>query len=198
MDIDLLVICSFYHSLGFTEVKYEKDQFIGVNKGVIIFIENSQPTEYTFKQIYQLKPDQFLIPGFVDTHIHAPQYVFTGTGYDKGLLEWLHTYTFPKEANFKDIDYAQRVYSKVVKKTLSYGTTSASYYATIHTDASVILAKTCIEHGQRAFVGKVNMDRNSPDYYVEKTSESISETERFVKLVHQLENDLVTPCITPR
>jgi guanine deaminase len=198
MELDLLVIGSFYHSLGFTDIKYEKDSFIGVNNGVIVFIQNSQPAEYTFKSILQLKPDQFLVPGFVDTHIHAPQYVFTGTGYDKTLLEWLDTYTFPKESNFKDIEYAQNIYSKVVKKTLSYGTTSASYYATIHTDASVLLAKTCIEQGQRAFIGKVNMDRNSPDYYVESTSESISETERFVKLVLELENDLVTPCITPR
>ena len=37
---------------------------------------------------------QFLMPGFVDTHIHAPQYRFTGTGFDKQLLEWLETYTF--------------------------------------------------------------------------------------------------------
>ena len=35
----------------------------------------------------RLTGNQFLIPGFVDTHIHAPQYVFTGTGYDRTLLE---------------------------------------------------------------------------------------------------------------
>ena len=31
--------------------------------------------------------------------------------------------------------------------------------------------------GQRAFVGKVNMDTQSPEFYVETTQESVRETE---------------------
>ena len=57
---------------------------------------------------------QFLMPGLVDTHIHAPQYRYTGTGYDKQLLDWLNTYTFPTEAEFKNVEFAKDVYSKVV------------------------------------------------------------------------------------
>ena len=45
------------------------------------------------------------------------------------------------------------------------GTTTAVYFATIHKDSSVLLADICSKMGQRAFVGKVNMDRNSPDNY---------------------------------
>ena len=54
------------------------------------------------------------MPGLVDTHIHAPQYVFTGTGYDQQLLEWLKKYTFPTEAKFKDVEMAKLVYPLVV------------------------------------------------------------------------------------
>ena len=54
------------------------------------------------------------MPGLVDTHIHAPQYSFTGTGYDGNVVEWLKKYTFPIEAKFKDIDFAHSVYRKVV------------------------------------------------------------------------------------
>lgn len=57
---------------------------------------------------------QFLIPGFVDTHIHAPQYVFTGTGYDLPLLQWLEKYTFPSESRFGNTEFAKDVYRKVV------------------------------------------------------------------------------------
>ena len=57
---------------------------------------------------------QFLMPGLVDTHIHAPQYVNSGTGYDLMLLDWLNTYTFPTEARFKQIDFASDVYVKAV------------------------------------------------------------------------------------
>jgi cytosine/adenosine deaminase-related metal-dependent hydrolase len=35
------------------------------------------PTNQSYKTII-LEEDQFLIPGLVDTHIHAPQYVFSG------------------------------------------------------------------------------------------------------------------------
>jgi len=50
----------------------------------------------------------FLVPGMVDTHYHAPQFVNAGNGLDMPLLEWLETYTFPAETRFKDVDYAAR------------------------------------------------------------------------------------------
>ena len=58
------------------------------------------------------------MPGFVDTHIHAPQYRFTGTGYDLQLLDWLEKYTFPTEAKFEDVSIAQEVYPHVVVRHL--------------------------------------------------------------------------------
>lgn len=54
------------------------------------------------------------MPGMVDTHIHASQYSYTGTALDLPLLEWLNTYTFPVEAKYKDLDFANDVYTKVV------------------------------------------------------------------------------------
>lgn len=63
---------------------------------------------------------QFLMPGFVDTHIHAPQYRFTGTGYDKQLLDWLETYTFPTETKFSDTAVAHEVYPQVVVSDTFY------------------------------------------------------------------------------
>ena len=53
--------------------------------------------------------------------------------------------------------------------TLNHGTTSAAYFATIDSDASMVLAETAEKLGQRALVGKVCIDRNGPDYYTEKT-----------------------------
>ena len=55
-----------------------------------------------------------MIPGLIDTHIHAPQYVFTGTGTDLPLLEWLNRYTLPVEAKYKDLEFADRAYRDVV------------------------------------------------------------------------------------
>ena len=57
------------------------------------------------------------MPGFVDTHLHAPQYPNCGKGLDKSLLDWLKAYTFPTEAKFKDLSFAADAYKKAVVST---------------------------------------------------------------------------------
>ena len=47
--------------------------------------------------------DRIIVPGFVDLHVHAPQYAFRGLGMDMELLDWLETNTFPEESKYKDI-----------------------------------------------------------------------------------------------
>ncbi len=59
------------------------------------------------------------MPGLVDTHIHAPQYCNTGTGYDLKLLGWLDKYTRPTEAKFNDLEFARDVYRKVVVRLIT-------------------------------------------------------------------------------
>lgn len=54
------------------------------------------------------------MPGMIDTHIHAPQYVNAGMALDLPLLEWLNKYTFPTEARFSDVDFARKVYTRAV------------------------------------------------------------------------------------
>ncbi|KAJ3088904.1 hypothetical protein HK102_007669, partial [Quaeritorhiza haematococci] len=149
-------------------------------------------------QVQTLKPRQFLLPGFVDTHIHAPQYVYTGTGYDLPLMQWLEKYTFPRESAFSSPTYARKSYTQSVKRSLRCGTTTACYYATIHLPACKILTEVIRQCGQRAFIGKVNMDRNSPDFYIEERESSVKETREFVDFVLGLGDERVTPIITPR
>ena len=74
----------------------------------------ANPVHLTSSESYLFLCRQFLMPGFVDTHIHAPQYVFTGTGYDLPLLDWLEKYTFPSESRFRNVEFALVAYRKVV------------------------------------------------------------------------------------
>ena len=62
----------------------------------------------------QLTDDQFFIPGFIDTHIHAPQVPNIGLGLDLPLMDWLNAYTFPLESEYKNDAFASHVYEKVV------------------------------------------------------------------------------------
>lgn len=96
---------------------------------------------------------KLLMPGFIDAHCHAPQYVFTGTGVDMPLLQWLETYTFPTEAKFANEEFAAKAYEVAVKRHIKSGTTFASYFATIHKSTAVLLAKIILKLGQRAYIG---------------------------------------------
>ena len=60
------------------------------------------------------------------------------------------------------------------------------------------MARICERIGQRSFIGKVNMDREAPDFYVESTEESLTETERFIEEILSMKSPLITPIITPR
>ena len=141
-------------------------------------------------QIVVLPPRGFICPGLVDTHTHAPQSKNAGIGYDLQLLEWLTKYTFPTEAAFDSLSFAAKVCRNAVSRTLRNGTTSCLYFATIHTDAAVQLGRIASGMGQRAFIGKVNMDRNAPDFYVEASAKaSLAETERFIDAMLKDESD---------
>lgn len=143
-----------------------------------------------------------LLPGLVDLHIHAPQFPQLGTGLDVPLEVWLSKYTFPLEARFADLAYAAGVHDALVRRLLANGTTTAVYFATIHTPSSLNLAETCLRLGQRAFVGRVAMDLAGacPDYYRDTdAATSIEDTAEFIKAVRAMPgNTLVEPIITPR
>ncbi|MEX0339323.1 MAG: guanine deaminase [Arenibacterium sp.] len=156
----------------------------------------------TTKGATDLRDKGVLLPGFVDLHIHAPQFPQLGTALDVPLEDWLFRYTFPLEARFDDLAYATEVYDALVRRLLAYGTTTAVYFATIHGAASLQLAKTCLALGQRAWVGRVAMDLTDgcPEYYRDADAEtSIVGTRAFIEAVRTLpDNNLVEPVITPR
>lgn len=151
-----------------------------------------------------LADGQYILPGFIDLHVHAPQWAQSGTALDIPLYDWLNTYTFPLEAKFSDVDYAKQVYENVVSTLLANGTTTALYFATVHKEASLLLAQICAEKGQRGLVGKVVMDDpdQNPDYYRDvDTKTALADTEEFILAVKDLAKSThqgVYPVVTPR
>lgn len=141
--------------------------------------------------------NDLIIPGFIDLHVHAPQYANIGLGLDKELMPWLEAYTFPEEGKYADVNYAKVVYSTFVRDLWKCGTTRACVFGTIHKDATKLLMDLFAESGLGAYVGKVNMNRNSPDYLLETTEDSIRDT---LEILNEYSNkyELVKPIITPR
>lgn len=148
-----------------------------------------------------LRRGEFLVPGFVDTHNHAPQWTQRGTGRGLEIMEWLNKVTFAHEARFEDAEYARTTYAGCVAGFLRQGVTTAAYYGSLHGEATKILADTCLAQGQRALVGKCNMARQAPDFYRDRDAqESLAVTEDFIAHVRQIDpaGQLVAPILTPR
>ncbi|KAL9610515.1 MAG: hypothetical protein Q9167_004775, partial [Letrouitia subvulpina] len=151
---------------------------------------------------------EWVAPGFVDTHTHAPQLPNLALFGSSTLLSWLRTYTFPLESSLSSLSTAHRIYSCCIASHLRHGTTTAAYYATIHVPATNLLASLAHAAGQRAFIGRVCMDRKgvNEDYYRDDTPETalqhtqatIAHCESLEPSPHGHEHGLVQPILTPR
>ena len=72
-------------------------------------------------------------------------------------------------------------------------------FATIHNEATLLLMDRLEEAGIAAMVGKVNMDRNSPDYLREASAEaSAKATREWLRAVAERHYEHVQPILTPR
>lgn len=176
--------------------KTYKDSYLVSQAGKILGIYEELTEEYKNYPLMDFK-DKLIIPGFVDIHLHAPQYPNRGLGLDKELIPWLNTYTFPEESKYNNMDYANKVYRRVIKDLWRYGTTSAVVYSSIFKDSTKGLMDLFIKTNLRAYVGKVNMDRNTSPNLKEDTKKSLLDTEEII-LEYKDKSPLVKPIITPR
>jgi len=156
------------------------------------------------ENLVTLPPETVLLPGFVDLHIHAPQYAQLGQALDVPLEIWLEKYTFPLEAKYADLDFARPRYEALVDDLLANGTTTAMYFATVDAAPTRLLTDICIGKGQRALVGKVAMDDpvGCPDYYRDASAEAaVADTRALIDYIraHPDNGDArVLPVVTPR
>jgi guanine deaminase len=151
-----------------------------------------------------LGPQQYLLPGLVDLHVHAPQWPQLGKALDLPLEEWLQAYTFPLESRYADTQFARSVYESLVDALLANGTTTALYFGSIHLAATQILADVCLKRSQRALIGRVAMDNTEqcPPYYRDASPEAgEADTRAFIEYVRSMPENhasLIKPVITPR
>lgn len=107
-------------------------------------------------------PDDLVLPGLIDTHLHYPQTQVIGS-YGAQLLDWLQKYTFVEEQRFAEPGHAQRVAAFFMDELFRNGTTTAMVYCT-SAPASVdaFFAESSRRHA-RMIAGKVMMDRGAPE-----------------------------------
>lgn len=165
----------------------------GLCKGVFPFL----PSEYTSLPLIDYS-GRLIIPGLIDLHVHAPQYSSRGRGMDLELLDWLNEITFPEESKYSSLSFAETAYGCFTDAMKKSATTRACIFATIHVPATELLMDLLEATGIVAYVGKVNMDRNSPDYLKEESALASAKAtlEWLDHSISKYKN--IKPIITPR
>ena len=128
-------------------------------------------------------PRHLLLPGFIDTHVHAPQLDVIGS-HGAQLLDWLNSYTFPAEARYADEPYAREGAAAFLDNLLDAGTTTAMIFATSHLRATDLLFAAAHARGMRVIAGKVLMDQNAMPALQDTAEGGINDSERLIKQWH--------------
>ena len=171
--------------------------FLVIENGEIREVCSQLPEQYAALKRIDCS-DRLIIPGMTDLHIHAPQFAYRGLGMDLELLEWLNTYAYPEEARYADLSYADAAYGQFAEHLRDSATTRACVFATVHVQATELLMRKLSETGIITFVGKINMDRNCPEYLMESSPErSLSETEEWILKTRDAYPNS-RPILTPR
>jgi guanine deaminase len=137
-----------------------------------------------------------ITPGFIDTHLHAPQLEMIGS-YGGDLLQWLSRYTFPTERKFEDPEHARRVARAFYELLLRNGTLTALIFSTVHYEATDIFFEEAERRGFRGIIGKTMMDRNAPEYLLDRSPrQSYDESRQLLEKWHG--RGLLRYAITPR
>lgn len=128
--------------------------------------------------ILDLRPG-FLLPGFVDCHVHFPQVAVIGA-MGLRLLDWLETRTLPFEARLADAGFAREVAQDFLVHLTRNGTTTAMVFGAHFKDAMHTFFHEAEGTGLRITSGMVLSDRmlraelhQTPEYALEAGLELI-------------------------
>lgn len=174
---------------------YHEDGFVAVDGDRIVGVGDFKDMPRDSSALTQLGRNALIVPGFVDTHLHAPQLEMIGS-YGGHLLEWLNRYTFPTEAKFRDPKHAALIAEAFFDELLRNGTLCALIFSTIHAEATEIFFAEAERRGFRGIIGKTMMDRNAPPELLETVRDSYDQSRAILQKWHS--RGLLRYAITPR
>ncbi len=139
-----------------------EDGVLVVEDGKVSRCDDSQALNRAGFDLEQCEwlPNQLILPGFIDTHVHSPQ-IDVIASYGTQLLDWLNNYTFPAESRYSDKSYADASANDFLEYSLSVGTTTSFVYTTSYKQSTEALFEAALSRDMRLVAGKVLMDQNA-------------------------------------
>jgi guanine deaminase len=142
-----------------------------------------------------------VLPGMVDLHAHLPQVPNAGLGYALPLLEWLDRLTFPTERSWADPAVAERLAPAIFRAFAAAGTTTVLGYGVVYEAAMDVAFRAAEDHGIRAILGKVMMDRLTYDPTIDPSAilpRSLAESRALADRWHGAAGGRIGYAVTPR
>lgn len=135
--------------------------------------------------------DYIILPGFIDMHLHLPQFHLRGH-YGATLLEWLKKFIIPAENNLTKPEKTEAFIRAFYQEMWRNGTTTAcifSSHAYRFTDLAFKVAK---EIGFRAILGKSMSDNrySTIPMTIEDTEKSLKESIKLYEKWHGVDGIL--------
>ena len=193
---------SIYHCIesnGKLEPIYIKDGLMVVDtkSGCIIEVGEYISLASKWPQSESLThfKDGLIMPGFIDTHVHYPQYKVIAS-FGTSLLEWLKKYTFVEEQKFIDSDYASQVAELFLDEIVKNGTTTAMTFCTSHKQSVDVFFAAAEKRNLRMVAGKVMMDRNAPKALCDSPEDSYNDSKELIEKWHN--KGRLSYAVTPR
>lgn len=128
-------------------------------------------------------PGCFIMPGFIDLHVHFPQYRIPAAP-GKDLLDWLERYTFPEEMKYGDHGHAEHAAHLFLQELFRNGTTSALAFATSHVESVNALFAAAEAHNMALITGKTMMNRMAPDGLTDEATQSYEDSQKLIDTWH--------------
>jgi len=135
--------------------------------------------------------DRLISPGFIDAHLHLPQFDCIGID-GLTLLDWLNSAVFPAEARWADPDHAAQRALNAGRRLLGAGTTGIAAYATVHHEGTAAAMRAVASLGLRGVVGQVLMDQQAPAELLRPAARLLEEAAACVPVGR------IQPAVTPR
>ena len=158
------------------------------------------PSSLVSRQFTAKKTDHykngFLVPGFIDTHIHFPQMNQIGS-YGESLLGWLEKYIFSEEEKMTSPKRAKFFAPLFYQELLRNGTTTSLVLSNSDFHTTDLLFQEAERAGVRSFIGKVSMDRLGPKALLRNAKKDEEDSEKLIEKWHKKDERLFY-ALTPR
>ncbi|MBP7935949.1 MAG: amidohydrolase family protein [Phycisphaerae bacterium] len=139
----------------------------------------------------------WIIPGFIDAHLHLPQWDRRGID---GLspLDWQERVVFPAEARFQDAALAEKLTEDFVTGLIAHGTTTAAAFGSPFAEGTDRSFKVFARRGFRVVFGQMLHDVDCPPGLCQEADKVLDESRALAARWHGAENGRLSYAFSPR